>query len=342
MPRRDAEPSRVVAHKYDSQHYDELLNPSLDALTPSSEQECVWIEVTGLADTTQVAALGRRFGLHELSLEDALDPTQRAKSEHYDNYTFVVFRSLALSEHVVAHHFSLFFGERFVITVRDVDTPSLAAVRERLKTGRGKIRDRAADYLAYALLDTLIDHCFPVLEAFDDELERIEDAVLDAEDADPIELNRHARRNLQTIRHAVWPARDVVTSLLKDDVPWIAQETRVHLRDCLDHVVQLQEMVESSREVAASLLEAYLSSVSIRTNEVMKVLTIIATIFIPLTFIAGVYGMNFNTRRSPLNMPELDWYWGYPSALLLMLSTALATLYYFRRKGWLGGRRGRK
>jgi magnesium transporter len=292
--------------------------------------------VTGLADTAVLAEIGRVFHLHALSLEDVLDAEQRAKVEHYQDYTFAVLKTLVMSERVESHQLNMFFGDGFVVTLQDVEQGALEPVRERLRNAHGKIRERGADYLAYALLDTVVDEYFPVVAAFEDYLEAVEDAVLEARSGDPIVLARRARQDLQTIRHAVWPARDAVASLMREESAFITDETRVHLRDCYDHVVHLLEMVEASREVAASLLEAYISKVSLQTNEVMRVLTLIATIFIPLTFITGVYGMNFNPHVSPYNMPELHWYWGYPFALVIMLLTAVATLLYFRRKGWLG------
>jgi magnesium transporter len=299
------------------------------------------VDVTGLADAELVAAIGREFGLHALSLEDVFDPLQRAKVEHFDDHTFVVLKTLATTEPVSSRQLSLFFGERFVITMGDAPHPAFEPVRQRLAHGRGRIRSGGADYLAYALIDTVIDHYFPVVEAFDDRLERVEDAILEARNVDPIGLTRRARHDLRTIRHAIWPAREVVTSLIHEDIAHLSDETRLHLRDCYDHLIQLQEMVEASREIAANLLEAYVSAVSLRTNEVMKILTIIATIFIPLTFITGLYGMNFDPGSSPFNKPELGWYWGYPFALSLMLSTAIGSLLYFRKKGWFGGRRRR-
>jgi len=340
--RTDASASHAVVRKFTDDVYEEAPLATADALTSVLDPSCsIWIDVTGLADTSLVASIGQAFGLHELSLEDALDPIQRAKVEHYDHYTFVVMKTLAMSEFVETHHLSIFLGDRFVVTLQDIDNPALEPIRQRLRHGHGKIRGGGADYLTYALIDTVIDHYFPVVEAFDDRLERAEDAVLEAKGVDPIDLARKARQDLQTIRHAIWPARDAVASLLRDEAPRVHDETRVHLRDCYDHIIQLQEMVESSREISASLLEAYISRVSLGTNEVMKVLTVIATIFIPLTFITGLYGMNFNPGSSPLNMPELNWYWGYPFALLLMAGAVGVSLLYFRRKGWFGSRNGR-
>lgn len=339
-PHPDASPSNIVVRRFSDDVFEEQPFAHIEELAslrdPSS---CLWVDVTGLADAGAIAAMGGALKLHDLSLEDALDPAQRGKVEHYEHYTFVVLKTLAMTDHVESHQLSLLLGERFVVTLQDKSDPALEPVRERLRHARGKIRGRGADYLAYTLIDAVIDHYFPVVERFDDGLESIEDLVLEEQGADPIDLAREARSDLQTIRHAVWPARDVVTALLHEDTGRVTDETRVHLRDCYDHIVQLQEMVESSREIAASLLESYISRVSLRTNEAMKVLTVIATIFIPLTFITGLYGMNFNRQSSPLNMPELDWYWGYPFSLLVMLGAVAGSLFYFRRKGWFGGRR---
>lgn len=333
-----AAPSEAVARRFGADDFSEApLAVGADIAALREMPGALWIEVTGLADSELIAAIGRAFDLHELSLEDVFDPGERGKVETYDRYTFVVLKTLSMSSRVAAHQISMFLGDQFLITFQDIDHPAFEPVRERLRHGRGKIRDRGADYLAYALVDSVTDHYFPVVESFDDHLERVEDAVLEARDVDPIDLARTARQDLQVIRHAVWPARDAVTALLREDMTLITDETRVHLRDCYDHIVQLQEMIESSREIAASLLESYISRVSLRTNEVMRILTVIATIFIPLTFITGVYGMNFD-RSSPLNMPELGWSFGYLFSLLLMLGVVVGSLLYFRKKGWFDDR----
>ncbi len=332
--------SHIVVRRFSADLYEEKPLERVDGLEhlldPSS---CLWVDVTGLANADTIARIGHAFGLHDLSLEDALDPGQRAKAEHYEHYTFVALQTLAMTHHVEFHQLSVFFGQRFVVTLQDRSDDALESVRDRLRKSGGKIRSRGADYLTYALVDSVIDHYFPVVERFDDYLETVEDLVLEQQGSDVIDLARNARSDLRTIRHTVWPTRDAVTSLMREDTGRITDETRVHLRDCYDHIIQLQEMIESSREVAASLLESHLSQVTLRTNEVMKVLTIIATIFIPLTFITGLYGMNFNPSSSPLNMPELNWYWGYPFSLLMMVGTMAATVVYVVRKGWFRGPR---
>lgn len=333
----DAKPPRIVARTYGPGSFEERVLASPDELSSlRAADRCLWVDITGLADASAIAAIGEAFDLHELSLEDVLDPAHRPKVEEYDDYTFIVLKNLLTTEPVEAHPLSLFVGDDFLLTLEDVESPALEPVRDRLRRGRGKIRSRGVDFLAYALIDSVIDHYFPVVEASDDRLESIEEAVLEARTVDPIDLARSARQDLQTIRRTVWPAREVVTTLLREDATRISDDTRVHLRDCYDHLVQLQELLDAAREIAANLLEAYISRVSLRTNEVMRVLTVIATVFIPLTFLTGLYGMNFNPRTSPLNMPELNWYWGYPFSLALMLVAAAASLLYFKKKGWFG------
>lgn len=339
VPRPEASATKIVVRRFSADTYSEqevVSSTNLASLLEPSSY--LWVEVTGLADLPAIRDLGTGFALHDLSLEDALDPDQRGKVEHYENYTFVVLRSLVMKDEIGSNQLSIFLGDRFAITLQDVSHPAVDAIAERLRSGRGRVRDRGTDYLVYSLIDSIIDHYFPVVERFDDQLESIEDVLLEEQGVNPVDLARRPRRSLQTIRHAVWPTREVVTALMNEDSSRMTAETRIHLRDCYDHVAQLQEMLESSREIAASLLESYISRVSLRTNEVMQVLTIISTIFIPLTFITGLYGMNFNRQSSPLNMPELDWYWGYPFSLFLMVASVAGSLLYFRGKGWFGRR----
>jgi magnesium transporter len=208
-------------------------------------------------------------------------------------------------------------------------------VRERLRTARSRLRKATPDYLTYTLLDAAVDAFFPLLERYGDRLEELEAQILGTPDAAVLEAVHDLKRDLLAFRRAAWPLREAMSSLLRDPHPLIKEETRLYLRDCYDHSIQILDLVENQREVSSGLMEVYLSTVSNRMNEVMKVLTIIATIFIPLGFVAGVYGMNFKTERSPLNMPELDWYFGYPFALGIMLSVAIGMLFYFRRRRWI-------
>ncbi|HBQ18945.1 MAG TPA: magnesium and cobalt transport protein CorA [Myxococcales bacterium] len=295
-----------------------------------------WLDVVGLADVELIRAVGEAFELHPLALEDVVSPHQRAKVEEYPSRTFVVLRMPSIHEDgtLDLEQVSLFFGDRYVLTFQERDGDCFEPVRNRIRQGRGRIRSRGADYLAYALMDAVVDAYFPVIEHFGDRLERLEDRVLENPEESLVGEIHIIKRDLTAVRRAVWPLREAVSILLREERELVTEETRVFLRDVYDHTVQLVELVEGQRDIASGLLDVYLSSVSNRMNEVMKVLTIIATIFIPLSFVAGLYGMNFDTS-SPYNMPELAWRLGYPWALGLMLAISLVMLWYFRRKKWL-------
>lgn len=307
------------------------------ALAPAPG-EVMWIDVQGLGNLTLVRRLGECFGLHPLVVADLVHVNQRAKVEAYEDHLFIVLRMVHLDDQLWTEQLSLVLGEGFVLTFQERPRDCFDPVRARLRRAHGRLRASAADYLAYALLDALIDSYFPVLERQGEMLEEMERDVI--EEPEPLHITRirSFKRDLLELRRALWPLREAMTHLQRDDVALISAETRLFLRDCADHVFQLMDMVEIDREVASGLIDLHLSSLSMRMNEIMKVLTIIATIFIPLGFIAGVYGMNFDHAISPFNMPELHWYFGYPLALGLMLAVAGGLLAYFRRKGWLGGR----
>ena len=231
--------------------------------------------------------------------------------------------------------FSLFLGPNFVLTFDEQPGDCFDPVRERVRRKHGRVREAGADYLAYALLDTIVDCYFPLLERYGEQLEDLEETIISQPNHTVVAAIHDIKRDLLSLRRAIWPQRETFNTLLRDKTPLLTDETRLHLRDCYDHTVQLIDLIETYRELGADLMDIYLSSVSNRTNETMRVLTVIATIFIPLTFIAGVYGMNFNAGTSPWNMPELGWYWGYPLVLGLMAMVAAGQLFFFWRKGWL-------
>lgn len=299
----------------------------------------VWIDVVGLGDAEAVRALGEQFGLHALALEDVLNVHQRPKAEDFGDHLFVVTRMPAGGgDGPETEQVALFVGEGYVLSFQERQGDCFEPVRQRLRREASQARRGGADYLAYALVDAAIDSFFPVLERYGETVERLEDAVV----ADPQESHAaeiHAlKRDLLTLRRAVWPQREMINQLLRDESPVLADSTKVFLRDCYDHTIQLLDMVETYREIASGLTDIYLSSMSNRLNEAMQVLTVIATIFIPLSFIASLYGMNFDTA-SPWNMPELGWRFGYPAVLLIMAAAAVGLLWWFRRRGWLGRRR---
>lgn len=297
----------------------------------------VWVDVVGLGDPDLIRAIGKVFRLHPLALEDAVHTHQRAKVEEYPAGHYVVLSAPHFDAEpgLDLEQISLFFGPGYVVTIQERDIHCFNPVRERIRASRGRLRRSGSDYLAYALLDAVVDAFFPELEWYGDRLELIEDRILADRNADIMHEVHGIRRDLLAVRRTVWPLREAINNLQREEHPNINAETRLYLRDVYDHTVQLVELVETHREVASGLLDIYLSTLNNRMNEVMKVLTIIATIFIPLSFVAGVYGMNFRPESSPLNMPELDWYFGYPFALGVMALIAFGLLYYFRRKRWL-------
>jgi magnesium transporter len=230
---------------------------------------------------------------------------------------------------------SLVLGKHYLLTVQEEPSRDcFQPVRDRIRAGKGSIRKQGPDYLAYTLIDAIIDGFFPVLEAYGERIEELEDEVVTKPTRRTIEKIYQIRRELLALRRAIWPQRDAINSIIRDGSDLISPEVRVYLRDCYDHAVQVMDMVETYRELTSGLMDIYLSSVGNRMNEIMKLLTVISSIFIPLTFIAGVYGMNFNTEKSPLNMPELNWYWGYPACLGLMAAIAIGLIFFFWRRGW--------
>ena len=291
----------------------------------------VWVNVDGLGDAEAVRKIGELFGLHPLALEDVINVHQRPKVEPYEKYLFVVMQMLLAGERLETEQLSLFLGSNFVLTFQEQPGGDcFALIRDRIRKNHARIRGAGPDHLAYALLDAIVDSYFPVLERYGERLETVEQEVVIQPGRETVPRIHHIKRDLLLLRRAVWPMREAINSLLREDTPFIARETRTYLRDCYDHSVQIIDMLETDRETAFGLLETYLSSVSNRMNEIMKVLTIIATVFMPLTFIVGIYGMNFN------HMPELNWPWGYPLVMGLMAVIAAGMLLYFRRKGWLG------
>ena len=341
-PAPDAHPGRLGLFAYDGgrlvEHHDVAL---ADIDERAAGLPRIWIDVQGLADVELIRALGERYGLHPLTIADVVHVHQRPKLESHDDHLFIVLRLPHREDGLITEQLSIVLGRGFVLTFQERPGDCFDPVRARLRREGAPIRDRGVDYLAYALIDALVDSYFPVLESYGELIEALEEQVI-AEPA-PARIARihRLRRELLELRRALWPQREVLSALLREGTPCIEADTRVFLRDCADHTYQLLDMVEIHREVTSGLLDLHLSSVSTRMNEIMKLLTIIATIFIPLGFIAGLYGMNFDPEVSPFNMPELQWRFGYPFALGLMTAVALGLLGLFYRKGWIGASRAR-
>ena len=315
------------------------IDEALARLVPGA---VTWINIDGLGDSAVFERLGERLGLHPLALEDVLNVPQRPKVERFDKHIFIVLRTMRLEKPpatgpaaslgavIVDEQISVFFGADWVVTIQErSDGDCFESVRAAVRQGRGRVREAGADYLAYLLVDSVVDAYFPVLDELSERMHALEEEALAPVSSEQT-LSRltRLRHELMAVRRAVWPTREEVTILQREESSLIAPETRVFLRDVYDHAVQALEIVESLRETAVSVMEVFLSVQNQRLNEVMKVLTVIATIFIPLTFIASIYGMNFK------HMPELDARWGYPVVLGLMLLTAGGMVAYFRRRGW--------
>ena len=298
----------------------------------------LWLNVDGLGDGSLIQAVGEKFSLHPLAIEDVTDPSQRAKVEPYGDTTFIVIpMPRATAESFETEQLSIFVGKDLVVTFQErVGGDCLDPIRERIRLKRGRVRTAGAPYLAYALLDSVIDSYFPALGTLGDRLDGLEERIIFHTQADAIFEIRAVKRDLMRMRRAVWPVRDAVTTLMMLESVFDA-EHRLYLRDAFDHVIRVMDLLDTDRAVASDLMEMYMAVSNNRLGEVTKVLTIIATIFIPLSFIASIYGMNFDPADSPWNMPELHWTYGYPFALGLMALVAGGFLLFFWRRGWLGG-----
>jgi len=288
----------------------------------------VWVNVDGLGDEKVLRRLAEMFSLHQLALEDVANVPQRPKVEQYGQGLFLVTHMVSLDDGLSDEQLSLFATDKAVITFQERPGDCLDPIRNRIRQGVGRIRSAASDYLAYAIVDAVIDHYFPILEGYGERLETLEDAVLAQADIEVVGQLRRAKRDLLTLRRLAWPQRDAINALLREDLPLVQADTRPYLRDCYDHITRAIDVLETYRELASDLMAAHLAIISNQMNSVMKTLAVIATIFIPLTFVAGIYGMNFE------RMPELKWSWGYPAALVVMLLVAGAMVLYFRSRRW--------
>lgn len=289
-----------------------------------------WVNVDGLGDAETIRTIGEIFSIHRLALEDVVHVRQRAKVDEYPEHLYIVARMIDRSaERLNTEQLSMFLGKDYVLTFQEYPGDCLDAIRNRLKEHRGRVRDASADYLTYTILDAVVDEYFPILEAHGDRLEELEDRVLANPDPVLSAQVHQIKRELVVLRRGIWPLREAIAALLRGSSPLFSTETRLYLRDCHDHTFQVLDLVEVYRELSAGLIEMYLTSVGYHMNQIMKVLTIIATIFIPLTFIVGIYGMNFE------HMPELTQRWGYPAVMIVMALIAGGMLLYFWRKGWM-------
>ncbi|MBW6480621.1 MAG: magnesium/cobalt transporter CorA [Bacteroidales bacterium] len=306
-------------------------NPE-DLLPLKDNTEISWIDIKGVHNTELISQIGEHFQIHPLVLEDILNTRQRPKIDFYDDYIFAVMKMISWNDKnksIETEQISLIIGQNYVLSFQEKEDDIFDPLRERIRKGKGRIRNMGSDYLAYAMLDITVDNYFLVLEGIGEHMELLEEKLLRNPDKDILkEIYVFKRENL-LLRKAVWPLRELISQFERSDISLIKKKTRPFLRDLYDHTIQVIDTVETNRDMTAGLLELYLSTMSNKTNEVMKVLTIIATIFIPLTFIVGIYGMNFD------NMPELQWPWAYFAVMGIMGLIAILMLWYFRRKKWL-------
>jgi magnesium transporter len=337
--RADAEPADLVLIDYDRDRSTRLKLTDPTVITEYLKTHTVsWIDVLGLGNVQTWAALSSIFNLHRLLVEDVVNVPQRPKVEHYQDQLLIIAIMVVLNPDgngFMKEQVSLVLGKNYLLTIQEEpEEDCFHGVRQRIEIDRGIIRKQGADYLAYCLIDAIVDGFFPVLEYYGELIEDLEDEVMIRPDRSTLAKIHRIRRELLTLRRAIWPLRDAINSLIRDGSDLISSEVQVYLRDCYDHTIQVMDMVETYRELATGLMDVYLSVVSNKMNEVMKLLTVVSAIFIPLTFIAGVYGMNFSPDKSPLNMPELSWYWGYPFCLALMFTTAGTLIFFFWKRGW--------
>lgn len=332
-----AGPSVITLIQYDNERIFEAQFEKFDELMEQFDPSMTnWINVDGLSDIALLQKLGERFNIHPLALEDVLNTTQRPKVEHFEDHFFIVSEMIYQDEdRITLEQLSIFLGKSCVLTIQEESEHDVfEQVRSRLRAGRGYARKMKADYLAYALLDATVDQFYPVLESLGDSIESIEEELLRKPSKETLRKLYDQKRLLLQLRRTVWPQREIFNTLIRDDSGLILKETQVFLRDCYDHTSQVIDILENFRELSTGLMDVYLSSLGFRTNEIMRVLTVISSIFIPLTFLAGVYGMNFNTEH-PWNMPELNWPFGYLLCLGLMALVAAGMVIFFRRKKWL-------
>ncbi|AFY31578.1 magnesium/cobalt transporter CorA [Calothrix sp. PCC 7507] len=336
----DAPPPIIFLIDYNQTDFVRQQIATPEECIPYLDTESVsWVDVQGLGNQDILQRLGQVFDLHPLVLEDVVNVPERPKVEDYEDQLLFIARMVVPKERTCGFYseqVSLILGKNYLLTVQEEpEHDCFEGVRTRIEKGRGIIKQQKADYLAYALLDAIIDGFFPVLELYGERIQELEEEVMLNPTRQTLQDIYKIRRELLQLRRAIWPQRDAINSLIRDSSVLIDQDVRIYLRDCYDHAVQVMDMVETYRELASGLMDVYLSSVSNKMNEIMKLLTIVSSIFIPLTFVAGIYGMNFNTEKSPYNMPELNWYWGYPICMGTMGAIAGCLLFFFWRRGWL-------
>jgi len=330
---RKMETPKISIMDYDEKDCQETEVKTVEECLPFKDKPSVtWINIDGLHDVSMIEKIGNHFGLHPLILEDILNTNQRPKYEDFENFLFVVLKMLSYDEiknEIQAEQVSIVIGSNFVLSFQEREGDVFNPVRDRIRNAKGRIRKMGADYLAYALLDAVVDNYFIVLEKLGDEIEDMEEELVTNPSLETLQKIHILKRETIFLRKSVWPLREVIDGFDRKESSFVQKTTHIYLKDVYDHTIQIIDTAETFRDLIAGMLDIYLSSISNKMNNVMKVLTIIATIFIPLTFVAGIYGMNFKY------MPELEWRWSYPIIWGIMLFVTASMVCYFKRKDWL-------
>lgn len=330
---RKEEETKIKIIDYDENNFQEKEVKTVEECFPFKETSTVtWINIDGIHHVDVIEKIGNHFDLHPLILEDILHTDQRPKLEDFGQYMYIVFKMLYFDEtetEIKAEQVSLILAPKLVISFQEMVGDTFNPVRERIRNSKGRIRKMGSDYLAYALIDAVVDSYFSILENFGEKIDFIEEELVTVPTPQTLQTIHDLKREIIFLRKSVWPLREVINNLERGDSPLIQKSTGIYLKDVYDHTIQIIDTIETYKEMLSGMLDIYLSSVSNKMNEVMKVLTIIATVFIPLTLIVGIYGMNFKY------MPELEWKWSYPIVWVIMISIGTFMYFYFKRMKWI-------
>ncbi len=324
---------KITIIDYDENTLNEKEIKDVEECLPFKDLPTVtWVNINGIHQVEIIEKLGKYFSLHPLLLEDIVHTEQRPKMDDYDDCLFVVLKMLHFAkdtEEIKAEQVSLIVGSNFVISLQEREGDAFNPVRERIRKGKGRLRKKGPDYLTYALIDAVVDNYFTILEQFGEHMESLQEELIEKPTPETLQTIQRLKRDMIYFRKLVWPLREVIGGMVRSESPLIKDEIHVYLRDVYDHAIQVVDTIETFRDMLSGMLDIYLSSMGNKMNEVMKVLTMIATIFIPMTFLAGIYGMNFKY------MPELEWKWAYPSFWLIVFALFIGMVFWFRRKKWL-------
>ncbi len=336
--KEETDKARITLIDYDESNFQEKEVTSIEEVFPFKDTSTVsWVNIDGL-DIDVIEKVGSHFEMHPLTLEDIVITAQRPKYEDFDKYIFIVLKMFMYDKkikEVTAEQLSLIFGANFVISIQEKQGDVFNPIRERIRSAKGRIRKMGADYLAYSLLDAIVDNYFLVLEKLGENIEEMEEGLVANPEPKILHNVYGLKRDIIFLRKSVWPLRDAASSFERSESKLIKKSTHIFLRDLYDHTIQVIDTIETYRDMVSGILDIYLSSLSNKMNEVMKVLTMFASVFIPLTFIVGIYGMNFNPQSSPWNMPELNWRFGYLGVWAVMIAVVVSMVFYFKRKKWL-------